>query len=79
VAQVTGYPGGGIRLGKSVVILTGIGNPNNSSTPDVMGAGLSSLYHQLDAAGLWLCTTGAVTASNSQAGAAAVWTQITVP
>ena len=75
MSQVTGFPGGGVRLSSTVVVLTGKGNPNSSTTPDVQGAGVGSLFLQNDSAALWQCTAAGV----YQAGvlvSASVWVQI---
>jgi hypothetical protein len=77
MAQVTGYPGGGIRLTKSVLILAGVGNPNTSATIDVQAAGSGSLFLRQDGGTLWVCSTGAVRKAGTQPFVAAVWTQLT--
>jgi hypothetical protein len=79
MSQVTGYPGGGITLGKNRVrLLTGVGNPNSSATPDVQSAGIGSLYLQTDVAGIWLCTADAAF-NDGALNTAATWTQVSVP
>ena len=62
MTQPTGFPGGGLRLSKNIVILTGSGNPNNSATPDVQTAQQGSIFIQEDGPALWFCTTSAVLA-----------------
>jgi hypothetical protein len=79
MGQPVGYPGGGLRLTQRCVVLAGNGNPNASATTDVQQAGLSSLYLQLDAAGVWICTTAAILPSGAQVLVPTVWQQITVP
>jgi hypothetical protein len=75
MSQATGFPGSGIRLGKSCVILSGIGSPSASSTPDVQGAGIGSLYLQTDIAGLFQCTAAGVY-QNGVLVTASTWVQI---
>jgi hypothetical protein len=74
MSQVVGWPGNGIDLGSRVRILTGVGDPNSSSTPDVQSAALGSLFLRTDVAGLYLCTTAGVTALPTVAAQPAVWT-----
>jgi hypothetical protein len=79
MSQPTGYPGGGLELGKNRVrLLTGVGSPNSSSTTDVQDAGVGSLYLQTDIAGIWLCTVGAAI-QNGVILTASTWVQVTVP
>jgi hypothetical protein len=78
MSQPTGYPGGGVRLSKECVILSGAGSPNASTTPDVAGAQQGSLFLQTDVAGIYLCTASA-TFQNGLLLTASTWTQVTVP
>lgn len=48
--QPTGYPGSGIRLSKGVMVLSGSGDPNTSTTQDVIDAGVGSLFLRTDGA-----------------------------
>ena len=54
----------GILLGNSVFIFQGAGNPNNRTDPDILAAGVGSLYLQTDATTtttvLWVCTSAGV-------------------
>jgi hypothetical protein len=80
MSQPTGYPGGGVRLGKSILILSGIGSPNASTASgDAQLAGVGSLYTQSDAAGLWLCTAGPSYAAGGVLTTPSAWSQITIP
>jgi hypothetical protein len=76
--QITGYPGAGIRLSKSVLILTGSGDPNSSTQVDVMNAGVGSLFLRQDAPdtthALYVCTAAGIPTTVSQNGTPAVWT-----
>jgi hypothetical protein len=64
-----GFPGGGIRLATGCVVLCGFGNPNSSSTPDVIRAGVGSLFLQQDGGGaLWVCS------ASGSPGVNATWT-----
>lgn len=79
MSQPTGFPGGGIELGKNRVrLLTGIGAPSASNTPDVQSAGIGSIYTQVDAAGLWVCSAPAIF-ENGTLLSAATWQQVTIP
>jgi hypothetical protein len=79
MSQITGFPGGGIELGKNRVrLLTGIGSPSASTTADVLSAGVGSIYTQTDAAGLFICTAGA-SFQNGVLLAASAWQQISIP
>ena len=62
--QTFGWPGNGIRFSGRVGILVGIGDPNNSATPDVQIAGAGSLFLQTDAGTLWVCSVSGVTNPN---------------
>lgn len=78
MSQPTGYPGGGVRLAKDFMILSGVGDPNVSATPDVKGCrSLNAAYFRVDApdASHWLyqCTTAALFV-NGTLTAAAAWT-----
>jgi hypothetical protein len=67
MGRPVGFPGGGLRLARACTILCGVGNPNSSTTPDVVGAGAGSLFLQQDGGGaLWI---------SSGAG---VWVQVSV-
>lgn len=76
--QITGYPGSGIRLSKSVLILCGFGDPNNSAQVDVNNAGVGSLFLRQDAPdtahALYVCTTAGVPQTVAQNGVPAIWT-----
>ena len=79
MSQPTGYPGGGLELGKNRVrLLTGIGSPSAIATPDVQSAGVGSLYLQTDIAGIFLCTAPA-TFTDGVVTTAATWTAVSVP
>jgi|HubBroStandDraft_6_1064221.scaffolds.fasta_scaffold1789223_1 hypothetical protein len=77
MSQPTGYPGSGLRFGNSFVILSGAGDPSASSTVDVIGASLNSVFFRTDApdASHWIyrCSTAAVFA-NGTLVSAAQWT-----
>lgn len=77
MSQPTGYPGGGIRYTKNFVELSGTGDPNTSSTPDVQRAKLNYAYWRDDApdSSRWLyqCTTAAII-QNGVLISAALWT-----
>jgi hypothetical protein len=76
--QITGYPGAGIRLSKSVLILCGFGDPNTSAQVDVQNAGVGSLFLRQDAPDtthcLYVATTAGIPTTVSQNGTPAVWT-----
>jgi hypothetical protein len=78
MSQATGFPGGGIRLTNSVMILCGQGAPSASTTPDVQSAGPGSLFLRQDVAQIYLCTAGPPWA-NGVLLTASTWTQITFP
>jgi hypothetical protein len=61
------------------LILSGIGSPNSSTTPDVQLAGIGSLFLQSDVAGIWLCTAGPSYAAGGVLTTPSAWSQITVP
>lgn len=62
--QVTGFPGGGLTFGNRVRLLTGIGDPNSSSTGDVQTAAVGSIYLRTDAPNsnsvLYVCNVGGI-------------------
>lgn len=75
MSQITGFPGGGIELGKNRVrLLTGVGSPSASLTPDVQSAGAGSIYLRTDVAQIWQCTVAAVFAQGALI-TAATWAQ----
>jgi len=74
MSQVTGFPGGGVKLSKSVSIFTGAANPNDSTVQEIQLAGLSSLFLQSDVGALWLCTTAGVFDAATQTLTPSVWT-----
>jgi hypothetical protein len=78
MSQPTGYPGGGVRLSKGCLILSGIGAPSASVTPDVQNSGIGSLYLQTDVAALFICTAAA-SFENGVLLNAATWQQVTIP
>jgi hypothetical protein len=78
MSQVTGFPGGGVRITNGFSILVGAGDPSTSTTPDVKGCtDLNSVFFRTDAtsAAAWLyrCSTAAVF-QNGVLQTAAVWT-----
>ncbi len=76
--QPTGFPGGGLRLSSGCAIFSGVGDPNTSTTPDVIAAGLGSLFLRTDApssvTALYVCTTAGIKPTPTQAQVAAAWT-----
>lgn len=78
MAAPVGYPGGGLRLTSSVLILAGVGDPNTSATLDVQNAGVGSLFLREDAPdanhALYICTTAGIPATGPQSAVPAVWT-----
>jgi hypothetical protein len=78
VSQPTGFPGSGVRLSNSVLILCGQGSPNSSTSPDVQSAGPGSLFLRQDTVQMWICATGPTWTSGTLT-TPSVWTQITIP
>jgi hypothetical protein len=78
MAQVTGWPGSGIRLATGIAIFTGVGDPNVSSAVDIQQAGVGSLYLRSDVVDsthqLYVCTTAGISATPTQSQVNAVWT-----
>ena len=80
MSQVTGWPGTGLRLSKSVLIFTGLGDPNTSATQDVELAGVGSLFLQTDSATpLWVCVAAGTRDATSGNITNASWTNVTLP
>jgi hypothetical protein len=73
-----GFPGGGIRLTKSVAVLVGSGDPNLSTQKDVAGAGVGSLFLRTDAPTsvtcLYVCVTAGIKRTPTINPVNAVWT-----
>jgi len=44
MSQPIGWPGGGIQLANGIRILCGAGVPSESTTPDVLSAGVGSIF-----------------------------------
>lgn len=76
--QITGWPGAGARLSSKVLILTGSGDPNTSSTPDVQNAQIGSLYLRDDGPDansiLYICSVSAVRGTAGVLLQASQWT-----
>lgn len=76
MSQITGFPGNGVTIGLGRKrILFGLGNPNNSTTRDVMDAGLGSTFTRTDTGQIWQVTTAGVYGPGGVLLSQSVWTQ----
>ncbi len=74
MSQVTGYPGGGLKLTNSTGIFCGTGDPNAGTTaPDVARAGNASLFLRQDVPSLYLCISGPTFGAGGVLLTAATW------
>jgi hypothetical protein len=76
MSQVTGFPGGGLRISKTVGIFSGVGNPNSSTQANVIRAGLGSIFLREDIGQIWCCTSAAIPQTTTNAAVNSAWTQI---